>query len=68
MIKSKGLNKIFGLPAEDGKPKKNRRVKRLKNNDRLINPKPYPIPEEDSFIPLQEDSEEIKYNTRKDKA
>jgi len=27
-------------------------------------PKPYPIPEEDSFIPLQEDSEEIKYNTR----
>ena len=28
-------------------------------------PKPYPIPEEDSFIPLQEDSEEIKYNTKK---
>jgi len=28
-------------------------------------PKPYPIPEEDSFIPLQENSEEIKYNTKK---
>ena len=28
-------------------------------------PKLYPIPEEDSFIPLQEDSEEIKYNTKK---
>ena len=25
----------------------------------------YPIPEEDSFIPLQEDSEEIKYKTKK---
>ena len=32
------------------------------------NLKPYPIPEEDSFIPLQEDSEEIKYNTKKNKA
>jgi hypothetical protein len=28
-------------------------------------PKPYPIPKEDSFIPLQEDSEEIKYTTKK---
>lgn len=28
-----------------------------------MNPKLYPIPPEDSFIPLQEDSEEIKYNT-----
>ena len=28
-------------------------------------PKLYPIPEEDSFIPLQEDSEEIKYKTKK---
>jgi len=27
------------------------------------NPKLYPIPPEDSFIPLQEDSEEIKYKT-----
>ena len=26
-------------------------------------PKLYPIPPEDSFVPLQEDSEEIKYNT-----
>ena len=28
-------------------------------------PKPYPIPEEDSFMPIQEDSEEIKYTTKK---
>lgn len=28
-------------------------------------PKPYPIPEEGSFIPIQEDSEEIKYTTIK---
>ena len=28
-------------------------------------PKLYPIPEEDSFIPLQEDSEEIKYTAKK---
>jgi hypothetical protein len=27
-------------------------------------PKLYPVPEEDSFIPLQEDSEEIKYNSK----
>jgi hypothetical protein len=28
-------------------------------------PKLYPVPEEDSFVPLQEDSEEIKYTTKK---
>ncbi len=28
-----------------------------------MKPELYPIPPEDSFIPLQEDSEEIKYNT-----
>lgn len=31
-------------------------------------PKLYPIPPEDSFIPLQEDSEEIKYNIRNNKS
>ena len=31
-------------------------------------PKPYPIPEEDSFIPLQEDSEEIKYTSQKNRS
>jgi hypothetical protein len=25
----------------------------------------YPIPEEDSFMPIDEDSEEIKYQTKK---
>jgi hypothetical protein len=28
-------------------------------------PKPYPVPEEDSFMPIDEDSEEIKYQTKK---
>ena len=65
MIKSKGLSKISGLPDEDGELKKNRRVKGLRKKDELIKPKLYPIPEEDSFIPLQEDSEEIKYKIKK---
>ncbi|MBK7625645.1 MAG: hypothetical protein IPJ16_00330 [Bacteroidales bacterium] len=29
-------------------------------------PKLYPIPDEDSHMPIQEDSEEIKYQTKKD--
>ena len=65
MIKSKGLSKISGLPAEDGELKINGRVKRLKKNNALIKPKLYPIPEEDSFMPIDEDSEEIKYQTKK---
>ena len=65
MIKSKGLSKISGIPDEDGELKKHMRVKRLKKNNGLINPKPYPIPEEDSFMPIDEDSEEIKYQTNK---
>jgi hypothetical protein len=65
MIKSKGLNKISGLPAEDGELKKNRLVKGQRKKDELIKPKLYPIPEEDSFMPIDEDSEEIKYQTKK---
>jgi len=65
MVKLKGLIKISGLPAEEGDLKINGRVKRLKKNNGLINPKPYPIPEEDSFMPIDEDSEEIKYQTKK---
>jgi hypothetical protein len=40
-------------------------VKRLKKNNALIKPNLYPIPEEDSFMPIDEDSEEIKYITKK---
>ena len=29
--------------------------------------KPYPVPEEDSFTPPQDDSAEVKYNTKKNK-
>ena len=64
MIKSKGLSKISGLPAEDGELKKNRLEKGQRKKDELIKPKLYPIPEEDSFMPIDEDSEEIKYQTK----
>ena len=56
MKKAKFLKKDSGLSAEEvaaGKKGTNKK------------PKPYPIPKEDSFIPLQEDSEEIKYTTKK---
>jgi hypothetical protein len=45
MIKSK-------LSAEEAKQKKKGNTKK---------PKPYPVPEEDSFTPPQDDSAEIKY-------
>jgi hypothetical protein len=56
MIKSKLITKKSGLSE------KKVAVERKGIN---MKPKPYPIPEEDSFIPLQEDSEEIKYTTKK---
>lgn len=45
MIKSK-------LSAEEAEQKK---------KDNTKKPKPYPVPEEDSFIPPDDDSAEIKY-------
>ncbi|HUX59886.1 MAG TPA: hypothetical protein VMV32_01130 [Ignavibacteriaceae bacterium] len=45
MIKSK-------LSAEEAEQKKKGNTKK---------PKPYPVPEEDSFIPPDDDSAEIKY-------
>ena len=56
MIKSKLLKKDSGLSSEEVTSEKKGTKKK---------PKLYPIPEEDSFIPLQEDSEEIKYTTKK---
>jgi hypothetical protein len=56
MIKIKSLKKNSGLSTEKVAAGKNGIKKKLKL---------YPIPEEDSFIPLQEDSEEIKYSTKK---
>jgi len=55
MKRTKFLKKDSGLSAEEVAAGKGTRKK----------PKLYPIPEEDSFIPLQEDSEEIKYKTKK---
>jgi hypothetical protein len=56
MKKTKFLKKDSGLSAEKVAGGKGGTTKK---------PKPYPIPEEESFIPLQEDSEEIKYNTKR---
>jgi len=56
MIKPKLLKRRSGLQAEEvaagykGSKKK---------------PKLYPIPEEDSFMPIDEDSEEVIYKTKK---
>ena len=48
MIKSK-------LSAEEAEQKKRGITKK---------PKPYPVPEEDSFIPPDDDSSEIRYVTK----
>ena len=52
MKNSKLLKKNSGLPAEVAEQKKKGNTKK---------PKPYPVPEEDSFIPPDDDSSEIKY-------
>ncbi len=57
MVKSKLLKKDSSLSEEP--TTKNKGIKKK--------PKLYPIPEEDSFMPIDEDSEEIKYTTRKSK-
>jgi hypothetical protein len=59
MKKSKLIKNNSGLSAEKVAVGKNGIKKAL-----IL----YPIPEEDSFIPLQEDSEEIKYITQKNKS
>ena len=56
MKRTKFFKKDSGLSAEEVAAEK----KGIKKK-----PKLYQVPEEDSFIPLQEDSEEIKYNTKK---
>jgi hypothetical protein len=58
MIKPK---KISGVRGEKGSQEKNDIVKRTKKNISPNNPKPYPVPEEDSFIPPDDDSAEVKY-------
>ena len=68
MIKSKFLRKISGLPAEDVEHTKEGFKKRFDKNAGVKNPKPYPIPEEDSFIPPDDDSAEVKYKTKEKKS
>ena len=48
----------FKLSGKDVEQKKRGNTKKLK---------PYPVPEEDSFIPPDDDSAEVKYNTKKNK-
>ena len=56
MIKSKLIKINSGLDAEKVATGENGIKKEL-----IL----YPIPEEDSFMPIDEDSEEIKYQTKK---
>jgi len=65
MIKSK---KISGLPAEDVEHTKEEFKKRFNKNAGVNKPKPYPVPEEDNFTPPDDDSVEVKYNTKKNKS
>ena len=58
MIKSKKLKNYSILSSEELATG----IKVTKKKHKLS-----PIPPEDSFIPLQEDSEEIKYITKKSK-
>lgn len=64
MIKSKFLRKIAGLPAEEVEHSMKEYVKRFNKNVAADKLKPYPVPEEDSFIPPDDDSSEIKYVTK----
>ena len=65
MIKSK---KISGLPTWGVKQGKKVFVKSSPKNGGANKSKPYPIPEEDSFTPQDDDSAEVNYITRENKA
>ena len=65
MIKSK---KKSSLPAEEVEHEKKRVGGRSPKNGSTHKSKPYPILEEDSFTPPEDDSAEIKYNTKKNKS
>jgi hypothetical protein len=58
MKNSKLSKKNSGLSVEVAEQKKKDNTKKLK---------PYPVPEEDSFTPPQDDSAEVKYSTKKNK-
>ena len=62
MIKSK---KESSLVSKDGGFEKIKIVKSLRKSVGAGKSKPYPIPEEDSFIPPDDDSAEVKYTTKK---
>jgi len=62
VIKSK---KESSLVSKDGGFEKIRIVKSLRKSDGAGKSKPYPILEEDSYIPPDDDSAEVKYTTKK---
>ena len=68
MIKSKFLRKISGLPAEDVENTKEGFKKRFDKNAGIKKQKPYPVQEEDNFTAPDDDSAEVKYITKKNKA
>jgi hypothetical protein len=67
MIKSKFLRKIAGLPAEEVEHDKKAFVERFKKNVGSQKQKNYPVPEEEKNIPPDDNSMEVKYNTKKNK-
>jgi hypothetical protein len=68
MIKSKLLRKISGLPAEDVTHTKEGFKKRFDKNAGIKKSKPYPVQEEDNFTAPEDDSAEVRYITKKNKA
>ena len=67
MIKSKFLRKISGLPAEEVELSIKEYVKRFNKNVGIDKSKSYPVPEEEKSIPPDDNSLEVKYNTKKNK-
>jgi hypothetical protein len=67
MIKSKFLRKISGLPEDDVEHTKEGFKKRFDKNVAAVKSKPYPVPEEEKSIPPDDNSLEVKYNTKKNK-
>jgi hypothetical protein len=67
MKNSKLSKKNSGVPEKKGKQTQEEYKKRFDELAGVKIPKPYPVPEEDSFIPPDDDSAEVKYNTKKNK-
>jgi hypothetical protein len=65
MKNSKLLKKDSGVSEKKGKQTQEEYKKRFDELAGVKKTKPYPVPEEDSFIPPDDDSAEVKYKTKK---